>query len=72
MRGLKPRLCDIDPRTLSFDLARLRSFDFSRVLCIVTANLCGLPNALAEIESIARERMVQFVEAGQRLACERN
>ena len=62
MAGLKPRLCDIDPRTLSFDLARLRSFDFSRVLCIVTANLYGLPNALAEIESVARDAGVLLLD----------
>lgn len=60
--GLKPRLCDIDPATLSFDLDRLRSVDLSRVLCIVTANLYGIPNALAEIEAIARQAGVLMLD----------
>lgn len=60
--GLKPRLCDIDPRTLSLNLDHLRRFDFSRVLAIVTANLYGVPNALAEIESIARSAGVLMLD----------
>jgi dTDP-4-amino-4,6-dideoxygalactose transaminase len=60
--GLRPRLCDIDAATLSFDLERLRSFDLSRVLCIVTANLYGIPNALAEIETIARQAGVLVLD----------
>lgn len=60
--GLKPRLCDIDPRTLSLNLDRLRQFDFSRVLAIVTANLYGVPNALAEIEAIARNAGVLMLD----------
>jgi perosamine synthetase len=62
MAGLKPRLCDVDPRTLSPDPARLREFDLSRVLCIVTANLYGLPNALAEIETLARDHGVLLLD----------
>src|SRR5687768_9121145 len=60
--GLRPRLCDIDPGTLSLDLERLRSLDLSRVLCIITANLYGLPNALAEIESVARDAGVYLLD----------
>ena len=44
MAGLKIRVCDIDPVTLSYDLEQLASVDFSRVLCVVTANLYGLPD----------------------------
>jgi dTDP-4-amino-4,6-dideoxygalactose transaminase len=40
--GLKPRLCDVDPVTLSMDPEALRKFDFSRVLGIITANLYGI------------------------------
>ncbi len=53
--GLKVRICDIDPTTLSYDLEQFKSIDFSRVLCVVTANLYGYPDDLPQIESIARE-----------------
>ena len=60
--GLKPRLCDIDPRTLSPDLERLRQFNPERTLAIVSANLYGLPNALFEIEAWARENGVAMID----------
>jgi len=52
--GLVPRLCDIDPATLSPDLASLGGLDFSRVLAIVSANLYGIPNALQDLQALAR------------------
>jgi dTDP-4-amino-4,6-dideoxygalactose transaminase len=60
--GLRPRLCDIDPVTLSMDLDRLRRLDCSRVLTVVSASLYGLPNDLAAIESICRERGVFLLD----------
>lgn len=60
--GLRPRLCDIDPATLSMDPERLRRCDFSRVLAVISANLYGLPNDLAAIESICRERGAFFLD----------
>ena len=60
--GLKVRLCDIDPHTLSPDLDRMQRFDFSKVLCIVSANLYGLPNALSELATIARENGVFMLD----------
>lgn len=60
--GLKPRLCDVDPATLSMDPEALRRFDFSRVLAIVTANLYGIPNDLQMIETIAREHGVWMLD----------
>jgi perosamine synthetase len=60
--GLRPRLCDIDPATLSLDADRLRAQDFSRVLAVVSSNLYGLPNDLAAIETICRERGVYFLD----------
>ena len=60
--GLRPRLCDIDPATLSLDAERLRDQDFSRVLAVVSANLYGLPNDLAAIETICRQRGVYFLD----------
>jgi perosamine synthetase len=60
--GLKVRLCDIDPNTLSYDMAQLRATDFSRALGIVTANLYGLPNDLTAIELLAKERGVFMLD----------
>jgi len=53
--GLKVRICDIDPHTLSYDMEQFNSIDLGRVLCVVTANLYGYPNDLGEIESITRQ-----------------
>lgn len=53
--GLQPRLCDIDPETLSPRLDDLQRFDPKRVLAIVSANLYGIPNDLPAIESAAQQ-----------------
>lgn len=60
--GLKVRICDIDPQTLSPDLHQLQQLDFSSVLCIVSANLYGIPNALTEIEALAKDRGVFLLD----------
>ncbi len=60
--GLKVRLCDVDPRTLSFDLDQLRAMQSDRVLAIVTANLYGIPNDLAAIEALAAERGIFMLD----------
>lgn len=60
--GLKPRLCDLDPSTLSLDPERLRAADFRRVLTVVSANLYGLPNDLESIEGICREQGVYLLD----------
>jgi dTDP-4-amino-4,6-dideoxygalactose transaminase len=51
--GLTPVLCDVDPRTLSFDLEALARIDLSGVLAVITANLYGIPNDTAEIARVA-------------------
>jgi dTDP-4-amino-4,6-dideoxygalactose transaminase len=51
--GLVPRICDVDPATLSPNFDSLAGVDLSRVLAIVSANLYGVPNALEEMESLA-------------------
>ena len=53
--GLVPRLCDVDPATLSPDLDSLAGIDPRRVLAIVSANLYGLPNALGDLEEFAKQ-----------------
>lgn len=60
--GLRVRVCDIDPRTLSYDLERLVRFDFSRLLAVVSANLYGLPNDLPAIEALSRQQGVYMVD----------
>ncbi len=52
--GLKVRICDVDPGTLDYDYAELERADFSRVLCVVSANLYGIPNDLPRLCAIAR------------------
>ncbi len=51
--GLKIRVCDIDPGTLSYDREQLESVDLSRVLCVVSANLYGYPDELEYLETMA-------------------
>ncbi len=60
--GLRPRLCEVDPRTLSFDLDDLQRFDASRVLAVVSANLYGLPNAMDQLASWARNSGVALLD----------
>ncbi len=51
--GLKVRICDIDTETLDYDYGALERADFSRVLCVASANLYGLPNDLPRLRAIA-------------------
>ena len=54
--GLKVRICDIDAETLDYDHAALERADFSRVLCVASANLYGIPNDLPRLRAIAGSR----------------
>lgn len=60
--GLRVRVLDIDPHTLSYDLDALARTDFSKVLAIVSANLYGLPNNLPTIAALARRQGVYFID----------
>jgi dTDP-4-amino-4,6-dideoxygalactose transaminase len=60
--GLRPRIVDIDPRTLDFDLERLGNTDFRRVLAIVPTSLYGLPSRLDRLSEIARDHGVYLVD----------
>lgn len=53
--GLKVRVCDVDPVSLDYDYEKLSQFDFSKVLCIIPANLYGIPNDLPRLAMIAEE-----------------
>jgi perosamine synthetase len=54
--GLKPCLVDIDPASLDFDFSRLERISASKLLCIVTSNLFGIPNDVERVRQIARTK----------------
>lgn len=60
--GLKVRIADIDERTLDFSKEGLKHADFKRALCIVTANLYGLPNDLPWLERFAKDRGIFLID----------
>lgn len=62
LAGLRLRIVDIDPRTLSYDRSLLDNTDSSRALAIVSANLYGLPNELDYLETFARTRGIFMVD----------
>jgi dTDP-4-amino-4,6-dideoxygalactose transaminase len=62
LAGLKPRLCDIDARTLGMDPELLERQDFSRTLAVISANLYGMPNELAALEHVCRQRGVYLLD----------
>jgi len=62
LAGLKVRICDIDPKTLSYDIDQLKTINFDNVLAIVTANLYGLPNDLPEIERLAKNNGIYMLD----------
>lgn len=62
LAGLRLRIVDIDPRTLSYDRTQLEATDSSRALAIVSANLYGLPNELDYVEDFARSRGIYMVD----------
>ena len=62
LAGLKLRIVDIDPTTLSYRRDLLENADFTRVLAIVSANLYGLPNELDFLERLARTRGVYMID----------
>ncbi|MBE0585856.1 MAG: DegT/DnrJ/EryC1/StrS family aminotransferase [Desulfofustis sp.] len=60
--GLKVRICDIDPATFDYDYEKLHRIDFSRVLCISSANLYGLPNDMGRLEQLAAEKDISLID----------
>lgn len=60
--GLRPRIVDISPDTLDYELDELRAVNFRSVLAIVATNLYGLPNDLAALQMTAREHGVFLVD----------
>ena len=60
--GLKVKVCDINPETLDYDYQKLAQTDFSEVLCIISANLYGIPNNLDKLEKLARENGIHMLD----------
>ncbi|MET0067932.1 MAG: DegT/DnrJ/EryC1/StrS family aminotransferase [Candidatus Thiodiazotropha sp.] len=60
--GLKIRLCDIDPVTLSYDWDSLSRLNTDRVLAMVSANLYGLPNDLPALERFAQAHDIHLID----------
>ena len=60
--GLKVRVCDVDPTTLDYDYEKLAQFDFSRVVCVIPANLYGIPNDLPRLARLASEHGVFLID----------
>ena len=60
--GLEVVLCDVDPQSLDFDLAELRSVVGENTLAIVTPHLFGQPADLRSIKAIAESSGVFVIE----------
>jgi perosamine synthetase len=60
--GLLIKLCDIDPETLDFDLAKLQSLISERTLSVIPVHNYGLVCNLKEIKELAKGKGVYVVE----------
>jgi perosamine synthetase len=60
--GLPVRLCDIDPETLDFDLAKLKSMITEKTLAVIPVHNYGLVCNMGEIQSIVMEKGAYVVE----------
>lgn len=60
--GLKLRIADIDPTTLSYSDKSLQSLDTDRVLAVVSANLYGIPNNLPELSQFCEQRSLYLID----------
>lgn len=60
--GLSVRLCDIDPDTLDFDLAKLKSLITEKTLGVIPVHNYGLVCDMDEIQRLALEKGAYIVE----------
>jgi perosamine synthetase len=60
--GLRPRLMDIDPVTLDYQVDQLDAADFTSALAIVACNLYGFPNDVQALRRVARRHGVFLVD----------
>jgi dTDP-4-amino-4,6-dideoxygalactose transaminase len=60
--GLPVKLCDIDPETLDFDLAKLKSAITGKTLAVIPVHNYGLVCHMGEIRRIALEKGAYVIE----------
>jgi perosamine synthetase len=60
--GLPVKLCDIDPDTLDFDLAKLKSMVTEKTLAVIPVHNYGLVCNMREIQRLALEKGAYVVE----------
>ncbi len=60
--GLPVKLCDVDPETLDFDLAKLKSMITEKTLAVIPVHNYGLVCNMREIQGIALEKGAYVVE----------
>ena len=60
--GLSIKLCDIDPETLDFDLAKLKSIITGKTLAIIPVHNYGLVCNMREIQRLALEKGAYVLE----------
>jgi perosamine synthetase len=60
--GLPVKLCDIDPDTLDFDLAKLKSMVTERTLAVIPVHNYGLVCNMREIQGMVLEKGAYVVE----------
>jgi dTDP-4-amino-4,6-dideoxygalactose transaminase len=71
--GLRLLPMEVDPQRLDLDFPQVESLAADRLLCILSANLFGLVNDAARIETLARQKAAFFVDdAAQALGATRN
>jgi len=60
--GLRPVLCDVDPRTLDFDSTLLPRAISANTLCVVAHDLFGIPSNIDRVRALCRSRDITVVE----------
>lgn len=60
--GYQVVLCDVDPHTLDFDFANLKSIVDADTLCIVSPHLLGQVSDIQRVQAIAQPYQVPIVE----------
>src|SRR5438105_4423492 len=60
--GAKPVFVDIDPKTLNIDVSKVKAAITPRTKAIVAVEVFGHPGGMAELEQIARQHELVFIE----------
>jgi perosamine synthetase len=60
--GLRPVLCDVNPRTFDFDHGQLEETLSADTLCVVAHHLFGIPSAIERIRAMCVPRRIVVLE----------